>query len=228
MTNVSLVNTTARWSIYAQIILGLFSFVGFAGINDEADVLVVLLVSDIVVQSIEFIFYLVFIRLNSKLTVYRYIDWYVSTPIMLLSTAILLEFFATEHTESVVSLQSFFSKYTTETIYIVIMNAIMLTCGLLVELFFEEDRTSVISNILLTLGNRAFVATFVLMFIRFGFKTLQGTFLLIVMCFIWSLYGFAALLSYTYKNVMYNVLDIFSKNFYGTFIAIYLLTRRNT
>ena len=81
MTNLNdprLVDKTALWSLYAQIILGLFSFVGFVRIDGAEDVLVALLVSDIVVQGIEFIFYLIFIRLTAKRTIYRYVDWYIS------------------------------------------------------------------------------------------------------------------------------------------------------
>lgn len=217
-----LVDKTARWSVYAQVILGLFSFVGFFGIRGENDVLVALLVSDIVVQIIEFTFYLIFIRLSTKLTIYRYVDWYVSTPIMLLSTAILLEFFATENTQDVVTLTSFFSNYTNEAIYIVSMNAIMLSCGLLAEIFSEKR---LLANILVAVGTLAFAATFVVIFIEFGNKTAHGFILLSVMCFLWSLYGVAALLSFVPKNVMYNILDILAKNFYGTFIAIYLLVK---
>ena len=225
MTNLNdprLVDKTALWSLYAQIILGLFSFVGFVRIDGAEDVLVALLVSDIVVQGIEFIFYLIFIRLTAKRTIYRYVDWYISTPIMLISTAILLEFFATEATEGTVTLSSFFSDYTNETIYIVSMNAIMLSCGLLAEIFAENR---LFANSLITLGTLAFAASFIVLYTEFGIKTTDGLILLSIMCFIWSLYGVAALLNYVPKNVLYNILDIFAKNFYGTFIAIYLLIR---
>ena len=160
--------------------------------------------------------------MNTKLTIYRYIDWYVSTPIMLLSTAILLEYFATQNTQNVVTLPSFFSDYTNETIYIVSMNAIMLSCGLIAELVSD---TRLLANVLVAIGTLAFVANFVVIYIEFGVKTTQGLILLSVMCFLWFLYGIAALLSFVPKNVMYNVLDILAKNFYGTFIAIYLLVK---
>ena len=39
---------------------------------------------------------------------------------------------------------------------------------------------------------------------------------------IWSLYGLAALLPYIYKNVMYNILDLFSKNLFGL-ILVYII-----
>jgi hypothetical protein len=37
--------------------------------------------------------------------------------------------------------------------------------------------------------------------------------------FFWGLYGVFALTSYTVKNTVYNILDIFSKNFFGIFLA---------
>jgi hypothetical protein len=42
-------------------------------------------------------------------------------------------------------------------------------------------------------------------------------------CF-WSLYGVAAFLPYYAKNIMYNVLDIFSKNFFGIFLVYIIYT----
>ena len=37
--------------------------------------------------------------------------------------------------------------------------------------------------------------------------------------FTWSLYGVFAVTSYTIKNTGYNILDVFSKNFFGIFLA---------
>jgi hypothetical protein len=37
--------------------------------------------------------------------------------------------------------------------------------------------------------------------------------------FFWSLYGVLATTNYTTKNTGYNILDIFSKNFFGIFLA---------
>jgi hypothetical protein len=42
---------------------------------------------------------------------------------------------------------------------------------------------------------------------------------LIWFVFFWSLYGVFSTMSYTTKNTGYNILDIFSKNFFGLFLA---------
>ena len=43
---------------------------------------------------------------------------------------------------------------------------------------------------------------------------------------IWSFYGIAALFNFEVKNTCYNILDIFSKNFYGLFI-FYVIYQTN-
>jgi hypothetical protein len=45
--------------------------------------------------------------------------------------------------------------------------------------------------------------------------------------FFWSLYGVFALMSYTVKNTGYNILDIFSKNFFGFFLAYIVWSKSN-
>jgi hypothetical protein len=43
--------------------------------------------------------------------------------------------------------------------------------------------------------------------------------------FFWSLYGVFAVMNYTTKNVGYNILDIFSKNFFGIFLAYIVMLK---
>ena len=43
---------------------------------------------------------------------------------------------------------------------------------------------------------------------------------------VWSLYGIAAMLPSLEKNISYNVLDIFAKNFYGLFLGYLIYSRR--
>jgi hypothetical protein len=40
----------------------------------------------------------------------------------------------------------------------------------------------------------------------------------------WSLYGIVALLPYTLKNTIYNVLDLFAKNFFGLFLSFLIVS----
>jgi hypothetical protein len=43
---------------------------------------------------------------------------------------------------------------------------------------------------------------------------------------VWLLYGIAYLFNYKYRNVSYNILDIFSKNFYGLYIFYKILKKK--
>ena len=47
-----------------------------------------------------------------------------------------------------------------------------------------------------------------------------------LMVSIWSLYGIAAIFKFKLKNACYNILDIFSKNFYGLFLAYLVFSLR--
>jgi bacteriorhodopsin len=40
----------------------------------------------------------------------------------------------------------------------------------------------------------------------------------------WALYGVAAILPYFIKNIFYNILDLFAKNFFGLFLAYIIFT----
>ena len=57
---------------------------------------------------------------------------------------------------------------------------------------------------------------------NFAKYTNLGTTLFWYFVIVWGLYGVAACLSYKLKNVSYNILDLFAKNFFGLFLA-YLL-----
>jgi Na+/H+-dicarboxylate symporter len=115
-------------------------------------------------------------------------------------------------------LSEFLSNHTSSVVQIVLLNALMLTCGLLGEFGYLSHYTST------ALG-----------FIPFAlnFKNIKDTFLpysydsyknavFYWFVFFWSLYGVFAIMSYTVKNTGYNILDIFAKNFFGLFLAYVL------
>lgn len=100
-------------------------------------------------------------------------------------------------------------------IIIVLLNAAMLLFGLIGEFGYLSPYTST------ALGFIPFVL---------NFKYIKDTFLpssedklknALFYWFVvsWALYGVFALMNYTTKNTGYNILDIFSKNFFGLFLA---------
>ena len=69
-------------------------------------------------------------------------------------------------------------------------------------------------------GTVFFVASFAIIYAYFVGSDMKNQFLFWFMFVIWGLYGVAYLFSYTTKNVLYNFLDVFSKNFYGLFLFV--------
>jgi hypothetical protein len=58
-TSVDWVRRTARISLAAQMVFGLFSLTGFAKLGDSNDLLITVLILDVCVQLVEFMFYFV-------------------------------------------------------------------------------------------------------------------------------------------------------------------------
>ena len=90
---------TARVSVAAQLLFGLFSLAGFfVRTTPEHRILVALLVLDTAVQAIELTFYALFLYYNKLPLVYRYVDWFFSTPTMLVSLFVFLRFLGRDET----------------------------------------------------------------------------------------------------------------------------------
>lgn len=206
-----LVTKTARWSTFAQILFGVASFVGFLA-PKQNDFLIVLLIADLVVQVIELVFYVTFVYYRQLPTSFRYIDWYITTPIQLISNVALLEYFS----DKSVRIESFFENNKNEIILIVVLNFVMLSFGLMAEFYTN------FKFFLITIGIVPFVGNFYVIYNNYAVKTTEGIILNTYVCLIWLLYAVAAYMDYNAKNIMYNILDIFSKNFYGLFVGIYL------
>jgi hypothetical protein len=93
------------------------------------------------------------------------------------------------------------------------LNTLMLAFGYLAELGRIPYKLAAI------LGFVPFVAYFYLIYDAFAKYTDFGRQIFWVFSGIWALYGVASVMSYRVKNVMYNILDLFAKNFFGIFIA---------
>ena len=78
------------------------------------------------------------------------------------------------------------------------------------------------TQLAVTLGTIAFFAYFYIIYKQYVVGV-EGTDTIFYVFFtLWSLYGVAALLPYDWKNISYNILDLFSKNFFGVFITLVL------
>jgi hypothetical protein len=99
---------------------------------------------------------------------------------------------------------------------IVLLNAAMLLFGYLGELKKISLFTSVFGGFI------PFFMMFYIIYENFAKYTDLGTTMFWYFLVVWGLYGVAACFSYKLKNISYNILDLFAKNFFGLFLAYIL------
>jgi len=208
-------------SLLIQLIVGVIDFWGL-GINipEEKSLFKDLLKIELGVQIVEFTFY-VWMILNFKnitnITPYRYFDWFLTTPIMLIT---LTAFLSTKYFNN---LSDFIKGNKKNIIIIGLGNALMLLFGLLGEFNVINYTTGVL------LGFIPFFYYYKKIYDDYinkdSTKDQKGLFWFFFI--IWSLYGLAALFPYTIKNSMYNALDLFSKNLLGL-ILVYFIWKNRT
>lgn len=148
-----------------------------------------------------------------NITVARYYDWVITTPIMLFTYSM----YVLHQKESFPDLYAVVDENKGVLGTIILLNWTMLLFGYLSEIGKMDARIST------PLGFIPFTLMFYLIYDNFAKHTSIGIKTFYYMTFVWGLYGIAALLSYTTKNVMYNLLDLFSKNFFALFLAYLLL-----
>ena len=191
------------------------------GLNYELEekdkILKDILVLETIVQIIEATFYVWVILALKDLNVMtprRYIDWIITTPTMLLSTIIFMEYLKNKKT---LDFKEFLEEHKDNIIKIVILNALMLLFGYLGETNRINKRISI------PIGFLFFFLSFKLIYDNYAKYSEMGMKLFKFLVVVWGLYGIAAMTDIKSKNIAYNLLDIVSKNFYGLFIYYYIL-----
>lgn len=212
MVSIELVKKSVYISLVIQVITGVIQLYPlFINIPEEYKILKQTLALETVVQFIEAAFYswLAYGLYNMKdVTATRYFDWMITTPIMLLSTSIYLEYLKNKD----LKLMDFLDGNKNLIMKIFIANWLMLLAGFLGE-------TKRISHMVsIPIGFIFFGYCFYKIYENFAIGTVEGMNLFIILTVIWSLYGIVSPLSTNIKNLFYNILDMFSKNFYGLFL----------
>lgn len=214
---MTLVRNSAIASVVAQLIIGAITSVGFfldvPDAQDRKD-LDIILAFEVSSQVIEFLWYTSVLLSSQTITArLRYIDWVFSTPVMLISFGL----FFRHRLDGDVSVLSIFNTFE---IYACIgVNCVMLAFGYAME-------TGRISGALgLAGGGLALVGSFTFLALTVPTDTVSQV-LFWVTFGVWGLYGVAAALGEVPKNVMYNAIDVVSKNGFGLFLFIYALTLR--
>ena len=208
-------------SLLVQIIVGVLDFWGLSiDVKETKNMFKDLLKVELGVQIVEFIFY-VWMILNFKnitnITPYRYFDWFLTTPTMLIT----LTAFLSKNNYN--TLSDFIKDNKKNIISIGLANALMLLFGLLGELNVINYTTGVL------LGFIPFFYYYKKIYDEYINKdsTNDQKGLFWFFFIIWSLYGMAALFPYSIKNSMYNVLDLFSKNLLGV-VLVYFIWKNRT
>jgi bacteriorhodopsin len=212
---------SAKLSLYAQLITG---FIDTWGLNIkvpiEKEIFRTLLKIELFVQIIEFIFYVWLvknIKTHSNITKYRYFDWMITTPLMLVTLMAFID------DSRVNSLTEFVKNNKTIITEVLILNFLMLYFGYLGETGVLKINESVF------IGFIPFLIYYNKIFNKFiKNKNIPNIKKKVFYYFfiIWTLYGIAALLPYTLKNILYNIFDLFSKNFFGLFLVYIIYTNK--
>jgi len=225
---------TVYLSIFVQLITGLLDAYVLFAVKSENILYKALLLLELIVQVIEGTFYVWMASLFSSIknvTPKRYFDWILSTPIMLFTLCIYLDYLKNDKEEERAEKEKFQNKQEKkeETMINIIINKFNENKGVLIPIFILNwlmlllgylGETGVINNVYaVILGFIPFVAFYTIIYFNYAQYTETGTVLFWWFATIWSLYGKAALMPYYWKNLSYNILDIFSKNFFGVYLA---------
>lgn len=215
--------TSAYISLVIQFIVALIDLYGLTiPLYSKDNILKDIIKLELFVQTIEFCFYIWLIfSISSKLNItkYRYWDWIITTPLMLIS----LTAFLNSSTYS--SLYEFTSQNVDYLKIIILGNLLMLLLGYFGEILIIKNDIAVV------LGFIPFIYIFSYIYMKDYNKIHDNSEIYHKQIYwfffvVWSLYGFAAILPFIYKNVMYNILDLFSKNVFGLFLVFYIFSRR--
>ena len=213
-------------TIAVQVITGIIEIISlFINVPVKFLFLKQMMLLEVFVQFIEGSFYIYWMynfKTITNITPKRYFDWIITTPTMLVNLIFYLIFLQNidnnaSHTLDFVTL--FNTEFYT-IVTVLLLNWAMLLFGYLVE-------TSVIPTLLgVSLGFIPFLIYYYIIYKNYAVLSDDGLKIFYYFFIFWSLYGIVALLPYKIKNVCYNILDLFSKNFFGLFLTYLIFTSK--
>lgn len=214
-------HASAFFSIILQFITGIIEADGlFLTVPKEDHIVQDILLMELIVQVVEFLFYMYLVymivtgHVTHAITSHRYIDWSITTPVMLISFVAFFKYL-NEPTRNIRLLESLREEKTT-IVKIVIANALMLLFG------FLSERAIINPYLGITIGFLPFAYVFKQLYSNYARGSQLSLILYYIAFSIWGLYGVSAVLPFSQKNTMYNILDLFAKNAYGIFLYVYL------
>ena len=228
-----MLHSSLLFSIVVQVVTGVIELLALFVKTPPAMALIrQLLGLEVAVQAVEGAFYVWLyknIHTVKNITPKRYADWVLTTPTMLVTLVAYLIYLNTDkgNDNDSLSLIQILRENAAPIAQIVGLNWLMLLFGYLGEVGVVPLVTGV------ALGFAPFIAYFYIIYERFivnNTNNNNNASLQIYAYFLvfWSLYGIVAVMPYTLKNTIYNVLDLFAKNFFGLFLSYLIVSNANS
>ncbi len=184
-----------------------------------------LLVLEIIVQFIEGAMYYWIIqhaKVDVNITPKRYIDWFITTPTMLITLICYLVYLervsekesGKDVDKKPLQMYDILVENKETIMWIVGLNALMLIFGFLGEI------KVIPYNVAIICGFIPFIIYFYMIYKKFAVNSKKGLIMFYYFLAIWTCYGISAFFPYYTKNVSYNILDLFAKNFFGIFLSV--------
>jgi hypothetical protein len=226
----SILHSSLWFSIVVQVITGIIELLALVVKTAPGMALIKQLLGlEIAVQAVEGAFYVWLynnIHTVKNITPKRYADWALTTPTMLITLIAYLIYLNDSGDRKSLSLLQILRENAVPFAQILGLNWLMLLFGYLGEV----GVIPIVAGV--ALGFAPFIAYFYIIYERFIVNanntdnTDTDTSMKIYAYFLvfWSLYGIVAVLPYTLKNTIYNVLDLFSKNFFGLFLSYLIVS----
>lgn len=224
---MSLLHSTVYISLLVQILTGILDFIALQlKVPSSIRILRQALILELVVQLIEGSFYvwLVYAIRNTSINVtpIRYYDWFFTTPTMLFTLMVYLDYLRNDKDKSI-NIPQFIRRHKNTLFQVFILNSLMLLFGFLGEKHLMPTHLSV------ALGFIPFVMYYMIIYQEFvKNNNPKGQPIYWYFVVVWSFYGLSALLPYQFKNMFYNILDLFAKNFFGVYLSYLLFVNRET
>lgn len=221
---MTLLHSSLLFSIVVQVVTGVIELLAlFVKTAPGMALIKQLLGLEVAVQAVEGAFYAwLYYNIDrvKNITPKRYADWALTTPTMLVTLVAYIIYLNAPSSESL-SLLQILRENAVPMAQIVGLNWLMLLFGYLGEVGVIPLVAGV------ALGFAPFIAYFYIMYERFIHNANDATIVInstsvkiyVYFLVFWSLYGIVAVLPYALKNTIYNVLDLFSKNFFGLFLS---------
>lgn len=210
-------------SLTIQIIIFIISLYTLTlPLDPKYQILNKILTVENVVQVIEIVFYtwLVFSFQNTKtdITWIRYFDWVFTTPAMLFSLISFMTFMNNQ--QKIVHLEDIYQGNEISIWTIFWANFVMLFFGFLAEIYKSHK---LLFNLFGFIG---FFVSFYSIYTNFVGSNIINIIIFSFTFALWFLYGIAAMYPYATKNLMYNILDVFSKNVTAFLLVLYIFSLR--